>query len=63
MRRVYGVKVTRLTLGGLSVCLGLGASRDAPMDGQKSAEAVVVARARRRRAEHEEPNRTDAFEA
>ena len=43
MRRVYGTQVTRLTLGGLSLCLVLPASRGVGMERQKSAEAVVVA--------------------
>jgi len=42
MRRVYGMKVTRLTLGGLSTCLVLLASRGVGMGWQKSAEAIVV---------------------
>ena len=41
MRRVYGRKVTRLTLGDLSACLVLGRSRDRPMGGQKSAEGIL----------------------
>ena len=41
MRRVYGMKVTRLTLGGLSACLVLPASRDVGMGWQKSAEGIV----------------------
>jgi hypothetical protein len=53
MRRVGGRKVTRLTLGGLSTCLVLPASRDDGMGWQKSAEAVVVGSTDRRRAEHE----------
>lgn len=36
---VDGVKVTRLTLGGLDICLVLGPSRDGPMNTQESAEA------------------------
>ncbi len=42
MRRVYGMKVTRITLGGLSTCLVLPASRGVGMGCQKSAEAIVV---------------------
>ena len=53
MRRVYGRKVTRITLGGLSACLVLPASRGVGMGRQKSAEAVVVGLTDRRRAEHE----------
>ena len=40
MRRVYGTKVTRLTLGGLRSCLVLPAPRGVGMGRQKSAEAV-----------------------
>ena len=43
MRRVYGMKVARLTLGGLSACLVLPASRGVGMGWQKSAEAIVCA--------------------
>lgn len=46
MRQVYGTKVTRLTLGGLSSCPpGTGvlpAPQDVGMGRQKSAEAVVA---------------------
>ena len=42
MRRVYGMKVTRITLGGLSTCFVLPASRDVGMGRQKSAEAIRV---------------------
>ena len=35
------VKVTRITLGGLSTCHWLPSSRGGGMGGQKSAEAVV----------------------
>ncbi len=64
IRRVHGVKVTRLTPGGLSGCpRGLAESQDEAMTGQKSAEAEVVAGAWRRRAEHEEPHRRGAFDA
>jgi hypothetical protein len=42
MRRVYGMKVTRITLGGLSTCHVLLASRGVGKGCQKSAEAVVV---------------------
>jgi len=42
MRRGYGMKVTRITLGGLSICLVLLASRDVGMGWQKSAEAIRV---------------------
>ncbi len=60
MRRVYGMKVVRLTLGGLSSCLdGLPASRGAGMGGQKSAEAVVVDLTNQRRAEPVEGGRTN----
>jgi hypothetical protein len=53
MRRVYGVKVTRITRGGLSTCLVLPASRGVGMGWQKSAEAVRVGITSRQRAEHE----------
>lgn len=53
MRRVYGMKVTRITLGGLSTCLVLPSSRGVGMGWQKSAEAVVVGLTTRQRAEHE----------
>ena len=53
MRRVYGRKVTRLTLGGLSACLVLPALRSVGMGRQKSAEAIVVGLTARQRAEHE----------
>ena len=46
MRRVYGMKVVRLTLGGLRSCPDfvseLPASRGNGMGLQKSAEAIVV---------------------
>ena len=46
MRRVYGMKVVRLTLGGLWSCSDfsseLPASRGNGMGLQKSAEAIVV---------------------
>jgi RNA-directed DNA polymerase len=42
MRRVYGRKVTRLTLGDLPICLVLPASRGVGMGRQKSAEAIVA---------------------
>ncbi len=53
MRRVYGMKVTRITLGGLSTCPVLPASRGAGMGWQKSAEAIGVGLTSRQRAEHE----------
>jgi hypothetical protein len=53
MRRVYGMKVTRLTLGGLSACLVLPASRGVGKGWQKSAEAIRVGVTDRQRAEHE----------
>ncbi len=53
MRRVYGMKVTRITLGGLSACLVLPASRGVGMGWQKSAEAIGVGVTSRQRAEHE----------
>lgn len=43
MRRVYGVKVTRLTPGGLYVCPWLVAPKGAAMGVQKSAEVIVAA--------------------
>ena len=46
MRRVCGMKVVRLTLGGLRSCPDLGsvlpASRGGGMGRQKSAEAIVA---------------------
>jgi hypothetical protein len=42
MWRVYGRKVTRITLGGLSVCPVLPTSRGVGMGRQKSAEVIVV---------------------
>ena len=42
MRRVYGGKVARITLGGLSACLVLPMSRDIGMGWQKSAEVIIV---------------------
>jgi RNA-directed DNA polymerase len=53
MRRVYGMKVTRITLGGLSTCLELPASIGVGMGWQKSAEAIRVGVTSRQRAEHE----------
>ena len=62
MRRVDGAKVTRLTPGDLPDCFELGTSRGVPRGGQKSAEAKKPQRTAVR-AEREEPNRLDAFEA
>jgi hypothetical protein len=42
MRQVYGMKVTRLTLGALPFCLVLPALRGVGMGRQMSAEAVVA---------------------
>lgn len=42
MRRVYGRKVTRITLGGLSIRLVLPAAQGVGMDWQKSAEVIVA---------------------
>ena len=53
MRRVYGKKVTRITLGGLSICHELLTSRGVGMGCQKSAEAIGVGITDRQRAEHE----------
>ena len=53
MRRVYGVKVMRITRGGLPTCLVLPASRGVGMGWQKSAEAIRVGITGRKRAEHE----------
>ena len=53
MRRVYGMKVTRITLGGLSTCHVLPVSRGVGMGCQKSAEAIRVGVTDRQRAEHE----------
>ena len=57
MRRVYGTKVTRLTLGGLSPCLQgwLPALQGVGMGRQKSADAVVAGSTSRRRAERGVP--------
>jgi len=56
------VKVAWLTPGGLLVCHELPASQGAGMGGQKSAEAVVAADARQRRAELELPIRHGTFD-
>lgn len=61
MRRVYGMKVKRLTLGGLSTCLVLPVSRDVGMGWQKSAEAIGAGVTNRRRAEHDGSNRSLGF--
>jgi len=61
MRRVYGMKVTRLTLGGLSTCHVLPASRGVEMGWQKSAEAIRVGITSRQRAEHEGSERSLEF--
>ena len=53
MRRVYGMKVTRITLGGLSTCHVLPASRGVGTGWQKSAEAIRIGLTARQRAEHE----------
>jgi len=53
MRRVYGMKVTRITLGGLPICLVLPAPRGVGTGRQKSAEAIRVGLTTRQRAEHE----------
>ncbi len=44
MRRVYGMKVVRLTLGGLPLCPGTGYRRReaSGYERQKSAEAIVT---------------------
>ncbi|MBI4863428.1 MAG: hypothetical protein HY815_24650 [Candidatus Riflebacteria bacterium] len=69
MRQVYGAKVTRFTTGDLLVCQRLGSpgADSATLQGavtgeSKSAEAIVAAGAWRLRAEHEEPNRLEAFD-
>ena len=61
MRRVYGMKVTRITLGGLPTCLVLPASRGVGMGWQKSAEAIRVGITNRQRAEHEVSDRSLEF--
>ena len=63
MRQVYGMKVTRLTLGDLPSCPAgvLPAPQGVGMGRQKSAEAIVVGMTDRRRAEHEEPDGGLAF--
>jgi hypothetical protein len=53
MRRVCGMKVTRITLGGLPTCLVLPASKGVGMGRQKSAEAIRAGLTNRQRAEHE----------
>jgi hypothetical protein len=62
MRRVYGVKVTRLTLGDLLACHELVALQGGTMSGQKSAEAIRAAYTEWQRAEHMETSRRDAFD-
>ena len=62
MRRVYGAKVTRLTLGDLLTCQGLVALRSVTMSEQKSAEAIRAVYTERQRAEHMETNRRYAFD-
>jgi len=47
MRRVYGMKVARITRGDLPTCLVLLALRGVGMGWQKSAEAIVVVLTRR----------------
>ena len=42
MRRVYEMKVTRITLGDQPTCLVLPASKVVGMGWQKSAEAILV---------------------
>jgi RNA-directed DNA polymerase len=61
MRRVYGRKVTRITLGGLPVCLVLPTSRGVGTGRQKSAEAIVVGLTARQRAKHEASDRRLEF--
>jgi len=57
------MKVTRLTLGDLPSCpRGLGPPQGGPTGRQKSAEARTPQRMRRK-AEQEEPNRLEAFDA
>jgi len=55
------MKVTRITLGGLSTCLVLPASRGVGMGWQKSAEAIRVGLTSRQRAEHEVEDRSLEF--
>jgi hypothetical protein len=61
MRRVYGMKVTRITLGGLPTCLVLPASRGVGMGCQKSAEAIRVGLTIRQRAKLEVSDRSLEF--
>ena len=61
MRRVDGMKVTRITRGGLSPCLVLPALRGVAKGWQKSAEAIGVGITNRQRAEHEAPFRSLEF--
>ena len=51
MRRVYGMKVARLTLGDLSVCLVLLLPQGGGMSGEESAEAIRAGLTSWRRAE------------
>jgi hypothetical protein len=62
MRRVDGMKVTRITRGDLSACPVLPASRGVGMGWQKSAEAIRVGVTGRRRAEHVVTDRTWSFD-
>ena len=61
MRRVYGVKVARITRGDLPTCLVLPASRGVGMGCQKSAEAIRAGVTDRQRAEHEVADRSLEF--
>ena len=62
MRRVYGMKVTRITRGGLSTCPVLPASRDVGMGWQKSAEAIRAGLTNWQRAEHVAADRDQNFD-
>ena len=55
------VKVTRITLGGLSLCLVLPALRGSGTGRQKSAEAIGAGVTDRQRAEHEGSDRSLLF--
>ena len=55
------VKVTRITLGGLSPCLVLPEPRGSGTGRQKSAEAIGAGVTDRQRAEHEASDRSLLF--
>jgi hypothetical protein len=66
MRRVYGKKVTRITLGDLPYCTGRNPGQGRLATGglqvpQKSAEAIGAGVTDRQRAEHVETDRSSRF--